>query len=166
VVAATVWVGCTIAGALLGVVQSVLGRTRVSPAGPDQWWIGNALISVATGLAYGVANGVVATAAVSLAWAFLGRVVELRCSRDSGALRREVTISIPAAGALLVVPLLIGTAATPQPPRHVPVAATDAMPRLEVLPGTPPVIGDETGRQVLLRRIHTANPSRWTRVWV
>lgn len=141
-----VWLAALVGGVALGVLGAVAAAAtgHLDHAGPDSWAIATTLIAVATGIGYGVGVGLLATAATGL----LRRV---RVPRPRAW--------VVAAGAvvLLAVPLVVPTPAR-GPEAVAPVAPSGGMERLHLLPardpGGLPVIGDVTGRRVLLRGVN------------
>ncbi len=161
-VAVTVWLAATVAGLGLGVLGAVTAATAHAPfdGGPDSWWIATTLLSVATGIGYGVTTGLVGALGTAAGWRWRSRS---RAALDS-AYRdpsRWWHITVPAFVLLLAVPLLTRAPAAPGP-RPVepatPVAVSGGLERLHLLPAAGedalPVIGDVTGRQVILRGVN------------
>ncbi|MGY4643665.1 glycoside hydrolase family 5 protein [Cellulomonas sp. URHB0016] len=180
-VAVLVWLGAVVAGVCLGVVDAVVaalpGAAPVADAGPDSWWAATAFVALATGIGYGVAVGLLAAAVTGLAWRSRDRLLPRAPHPRS---RRLVGAGL--AVLLLALPFVTGAPASAGPaqtaaPSHtdgpsqtaepstgaapsdaLSDAPSDGMERLQVLParepGGAPVIGDATGRQVLLRGVN------------
>ncbi|GAA1393322.1 hypothetical protein GCM10009662_01490 [Catellatospora coxensis] len=152
VVAVTVWSAATVAGLATGVVCAV-GAALSSPAGPadgpDSWWIGTTLLSAGTGIGYGTTVGLIAAVVAGAAW---------RWRAALAAVPRRRLVAAPVVVLLAALPLLIRSYAAPAPRPVAPVAAAEGMQRLHLLPapdtGGLPVIGDVTGRQVILRGVN------------
>ncbi|MBO9553186.1 cellulase family glycosylhydrolase [Cellulomonas sp.] len=156
-----VWLAAVVAGLVLGVVDAVVaalpGAAALEGAAPnavpDAWWAATAFVAIATGIGYGVAVGLLAALATGLAWPWRERLLStaphVRSRRLAGA---------AAAVLLLGLPFVVPTPAQAGPQRTTPTAVTDAMPRLQLLPadepGGLPTIGDESGRQVVLRGVN------------
>ncbi|WP_051275045.1 cellulase family glycosylhydrolase [Cellulomonas sp. URHD0024] len=143
--ALAVWLAAIVAGVALGVLGAVVaGATgHLDVAGPDSWWIATTLIAVATGIGYGVGVGPIAAAATALMGRGRVRVPQLR-----------TWVVVGTAVVLLLVPLAVPTPAK-GPDAVPPQKASGGMERLHLLParekGGLPVIGDVTGRRVILR---------------
>lgn len=157
-VAAAAWFAAVVAGLALGVVGALVssrpGAQPLADAGPDSWWIATGFITVATAVGYGAAVGLLVAVGAGLAWRWRSRLPRL-------APRGRLAVASGLAALLVVVPLVAGTPAAAGPPAAVPQPATGGMERLQVLaaeePGALPVIGDATGRQVLLRGVNVNN---------
>lgn len=153
-VVAGVWLAAIVAGLAVGVVGAVVAAfsSDLPDAGPDSWWIATTLIGVATGIGYGVAVGLLATVVTAVAWRWRARLPQPPHPRS------RLVVGGVLAVLLLAVPLLVEAPAAAGPPEVAPVAATGGMERLTVLPapepGGLPVIGDVTGRQVILRGVN------------
>ncbi|WP_456788373.1 glycoside hydrolase family 5 protein [Cellulomonas sp. P5_C5] len=153
-VVAAVWVAAVVAGLALGVVGAVVaaGTSGLADAGPDSWWIATTLISLTTGIGYGVAVGLVATAVTAVGWRWRDRLPSAPHPRSRLVAGSAVVVL------LLAVPVLVGAPAAAGPQATAPVAPTGGTERLTVLPapepGGLPVIGDVTGRQVVLRGVN------------
>ena len=151
---AAVWVAAVVAGLALGIVDAVVaaGTSGLADAGPDSWWIATTLISLTTGIGYGVAVGLVATTVTALVWRWRDRLPSAPHPRSRLAVVGAVVVL------LLAVPVLVGAPAAAGPQATEPVAPTGGMERLTVLPapepGGLPIIGDVTGRQVILRGVN------------
>lgn len=151
---AAVWVAAVVAGLALGVVGAVVaaGTSNLADAGPDSWWIATTLISLTTGIGYGVAVGLVATTLTALAWRWRHRLPSAPQPRSRLVVGGAVVV------ALLAIPVLVGAPAAAGPPATAPVEPTGGTERLTVLPapdpGGLPIIGDVTGRQVVLRGVN------------
>lgn len=139
-----VWLAAVVAGLVLGVVTAIVGA--LTGAGSDSWWIATSFVGVATGIGYGVAVGLLGTAATAVTWRWRARLTRPR---------RLVAVAV---ALLLVLPFVVSAPASAGPQEVQPVAATDGLQRLQVLPATEagglPVIGDVTGRQVILRGVN------------
>lgn len=153
-VAVTVWLAATLAGLGIGVVGAVTVATAAGPpdGGPDSWWIAGTLLSVATGIGYGVTTGLIGALGTAAAWrwrAALGTAYRAP---------HRWRAAVPAVAVLVALPLLTGVPAAPGPDPIQPVPASGGLERLNLLPaagaGTLPVIGDVTGRQVILRGVN------------
>ncbi|MDQ0372043.1 cellulase family glycosylhydrolase [Cellulomonas humilata] len=153
-VVAAVWVAAVVAGLALGIVGAVVaaGTSGLADAGPDSWWIATTLISLTTGIGYGVAVGLVATTVTALVWRWRDRLPSAPHPRSRFAVVGAVVVL------LLAVPVLVGAPAAAGPQAAEPVAPTGGMEPLTVLPapepGGLPIIGDVTGRQVILRGVN------------
>ncbi|MET0788499.1 MAG: cellulase family glycosylhydrolase [Cellulomonas sp.] len=153
---AAVWLAALVAGLGLGVVDAVVAALSGAPslpdAGADSWWIATTLISLATGIGYGVAVGLVAAVVTAVGWRWRSRVPHPPHPRS------RLLVGAAVALVLVAVPLLVGAPATAGPTATAPVAPSGGMERLTVLPaptaGGLPVIGDVTGRQVILRGVN------------
>ena len=155
-----VWLSALSAGIGLGVLGAVVAAltSHLDDAGPDSWWIATTLVSVATGIGYGVGVGLVAAVATGLTWRWRARVIP---GGDGGTTphrpRARAWIVVGTVVALLVVALVAPTS-TPGPEAVAPVPASGGMERLHLLPAQTsdglPVIGDVTGRRVLLRGVN------------
>ena len=149
-----VWLSALVAGVGLGVVGSVVAALtgHLDDAGPDSWWIATTLITVATAIGYGVGIGLVAGLATGLTWRWRARV--LPGTGDTSARRRRTWVVVGTLAILLAVPLVVPTTA-PGPAAVAPLPPTGGLERLHLLPARTgdglPVIGDVTGRQVMLR---------------
>lgn len=137
-VVVAVWLAAVVAGVVLGFVDAIIAA--VAYAGSDSWWFATTVISLATGIGYGVTVGLLAAA---VTWA----VRRVRLPH----LPRLVVAAV--AVVLVAIPLVLPAPSPSSPSAVAPVQAT-GVPRLQLLPGDPPVIGDETGRQVLLRGVN------------
>ncbi|GIG19746.1 hypothetical protein Cch01nite_04700 [Cellulomonas chitinilytica] len=156
-VSVAVWLAAIVAGLCLGVVDALVaalpGSAAVAGAGPDAWWVATTFVAVATGIGYGAAVGLLAALATGLAWPWRDRLLPAvphpRSRRLAGG---------GLAVLLLTLPFVVGTPAEAGPQATTPAAATDDLPRLQLLPahepGGLPAIGDETGRQVVLRGVN------------
>ena len=158
--ALAVWLAALVGGMALGVVGTVVAALtgHLDHAGADSWWIATTLISLATGIGYGVGIGVVAAVATGITWRWRARVLP----DDVGSAmpdrsRTRTAVVVGAVAALLAVPLVVPTT-TSGPQAVAPVPASGGMERLHLLPaqtkGGLPVIGDVTGRRVLLRGVN------------
>jgi hypothetical protein len=152
-----VWLSALVAGVGLGVVGSVVAALtgHLDDAGPDSWWIATTLITVATAIGYGVGIGLVAGLATGLTWRWRARV--LPGTGDTSARRRRTWVVVGTLAILLAVPLVVPTTA-PGPAAVAPLPPTGGLERLHLLPARTgdglPVIGDVTGRRVLLRGVN------------
>lgn len=152
--ALAVWLAAVVAGVGLGVLGAVVAALTggLENAGPDSWWIATTVIAVATGIGYGVGVGLVAALATGLTWRWRARVVPVHAGS-----RRRAWIVVGTAAVLLAVPLVVPTNAR-GPEAVAPVEASGGMERLHLLPareaGGLPVIGDVTGRRVILRGVN------------
>ena len=155
-----VWLAALVASVGLGVVGAVVAALtgHLDDAGPDSWWIATTLISLATGIGYGVGVGLIAALATGVTWRWRARAFP----GDSGSTtpyrpRARTWIIVGAVVILLAVPLVVPTT-NPGPKAVAPVPASDGMERLHLLPAQTsdglPVIGDVTGRRVLLRGVN------------
>lgn len=146
--ALAVWLSAQVAGVVLGVLDAVVaGLTGgLADAGPDSWWLATTLIAIAAGIGYAVGVGLLGAVATGVTWRWRARVR-----------LQPRWLVVATAAALLVVPLVVPTS-TPGPAPVAPVAASGGMERLHLLPaakkGGLPVIGDVTGRRVLLRGVN------------
>ncbi|WP_156043866.1 glycoside hydrolase family 5 protein [Cellulomonas sp. URHE0023] len=146
--ALAVWFAALVAGVGLGLLTALVAALtgHLDDAGPDSWWIATTLIAVATGIGYGVGVGLLAAPVTALCLRWPGRL-------PAGRAWPVVATAV----VLLVVPLVVPTAVRGPAP-VVPVAASGGMERLHLLPaqdpGGLPVIGDVTGRRVLLRGVN------------
>ncbi|WP_157465491.1 glycoside hydrolase family 5 protein [Cellulomonas sp. Leaf395] len=153
-VVAAVWLAAVVAGLALGIVGAVIaaGTSRLPDAGPDSWWIATTLISLTTGIGYGVAVGLVATTVTAVAWRWRSRLPQAPHPRS------RLVVGAAVAVLLLALPVLVGAPAAAGPQETAPVAPTGGMEPLTVLPapepGGLPIIGDVTGRQVVLRGVN------------
>lgn len=153
-VVAAVWVAALVAGLALGIVGAVVtaGTSGLADAGPDSWWIATTLISLTTGIGYGVAVGLVATTVTAVGWRWRDRLPRAPHPRSRLAVAGAVVVL------LLAVPVLVGPPAAAGPQETAAVEATGGTERLTVLPapepGGLPIIGDVTGRQVVLRGVN------------
>lgn len=155
-VSVAVWLAAVLAGLGLGVVDAVVaalpGSAHLDDAGPDSWWIATTFLSVATGIGYGVSVGLLAAVLTGVAWRWRDRLPHPPHPRST----RRVAVGLGVV--LLAVPLVIGPPAAVGPQESEPAAATGDLERLQVLPasapGGLPVIGDATGRQVILRGVN------------
>ena len=99
-----------------------------------------------------MAVGLVAAAVTAVAWRWRSRLPQPPYARS------RVVVAAAVAVLLLAVPLLVEAPAAAGPEVVAPVEATGEMERLTVLPapepGGLPVIGDVTGRQVILRGVN------------
>ena len=152
-----VWLSALVAGVGLGVVGSVVAALtgHLDDAGPDSWWLATTLITVATAIGYGVGIGLVAGLATGLPWRWRARVPA--GAGDTSARRRRTWVVVAALATLLAVALVVPTT-NPGPAVVAPLPPTGGMERLHLLPartgGGLPVIGDVTGRRVLLRGVN------------
>ncbi|MEU7823682.1 cellulase family glycosylhydrolase [Catellatospora sp. NPDC049133] len=154
-VAVTVWSAATVAGLGIGVAGAVAAALS-SPAGPadgpDSWWIGTTLLSAGTGVGYGATVGLIAAVGAGTAQRWRSALAGV----PRPARRRPVVAT--AVVLLAALPLLIGSYTAPAPRPVAPVAAAAGMQRLHLLPASGadgvPVIGDVTGRQVILRGVN------------
>jgi hypothetical protein len=147
--AMTVWLASVAAGFGLGVVDAIVAAVvpdRIPDARPDSWWIATSLLSVAAGVGYGAFVGLVGAiltkpASALLRWRFL-----------PSPWRRLIVVP------LVALALIVSGPAPAGPAPLTPVSASGAMERLQLLPartdGEPAVIGDVTGRQVILRGVN------------
>ncbi len=157
-VAVTVWLAATVAGLGLGVLSAVTAALPAGPAdgGPDSWWIATTLLGLATGIGYGVTTGVIGALGTAAAWRWRAALV------SASLAPRRSKAGVPAVAVLVAVlvalPLLTGAPAAPSPQPVTPVAASGGLERLHLLPAAGedalPVIGDVTGRQVILRGVN------------
>lgn len=155
-----VWLAALVGGVGLGVVCAVVAALtgHLEDAGPDSWWIATTLIGVATGIGYAVGVGLLAASATALTWRWRARVLP-RGGDGVGEVRpgSRTWVVAGSVAALLAVALVVPTAA-PGPDAVAPVPATGGLERLHLLPAQSddglPVIGDVTGRRVLLRGIN------------
>ncbi|BCJ76607.1 hypothetical protein CS0771_61510 [Catellatospora sp. IY07-71] len=153
-VAVTVWLAATVAGLGLGVLGAVTAALapRPSDGGPDSWWIATTLLSVATGIGYGVTTGLIGALGAAAAWRWRAALVA------AGRFPRLRVAAVPAVAVLVALPLLVASPGVPGPQPVTPVPASGGLERLHLLPasgeGTLPVIGDVTGRQVILRGVN------------
>ncbi|WP_155372872.1 cellulase family glycosylhydrolase [Catellatospora vulcania] len=154
--AVTVWLASTVAGLGIGVTGAVTtalsSSAGIADAGPDSWWIAVTLLSVGTGIGYGATVGLIGALVTAGVWRWRPALAE--------ALRpaRRRLVGAPVVVLLAALPLLIGSYAAPGPQPVAPVAASAGLARLHLLaaPGEDglPVIGDVTGRQVILRGVN------------
>ncbi len=146
-VAVAVWLASIVAGLVLGVVGAVVAALtgHLPDAGPDSWWIATTLLNVATAIGYGVSVGLI------------GAVVTGALVRWNPRLQAPTWVIAGTAVLLLLAPLVASTPTT-GPPDTKPVAPSGGMERLHLLPareaGGLPVIGDVTGRRVILRGVN------------
>ena len=155
-----VWLAALVAGLGLGVVGAVVAALtgHLDDAGPDSWWIATTLVSVATGIGYGVGIGLVAAVATGVTWRWRERVLPgARGSTTVGRPRARTWVIAGTVVILLAVPFVVPTS-TPGPDAVAPVPASGGLERLHLLPAQTsdglPVIGDVTGRRVLLRGVN------------
>jgi hypothetical protein len=155
-VALTVWLAAIAAGLSLGGVGAAIAAlppsARLDQAGPDNWWISTTLIFVAVGIGYGAAVGVFGAVLTGLVWRFRSVFsIELRS-------RTQRTVAASVAVLLLAAAPLVGPSSPAGPEPTAPARASGGMERLRLLPPPTgselPVIGDATGRQVLLRGVN------------
>ena len=152
-----VWLAALVAGVGLGMVGAVVAALtgHLDHSGPDSWWIATTLISLATGIGYGVGIGLIAAMATGATWRWRRRLLP----GDQGTTphRARTWIVVGTVVALLAVPLVVPTT-TPGPQAVAPVPASGGLERLHLLPARTsdglPVIGDVTGRRVLLRGVN------------
>ncbi|WP_426594428.1 glycoside hydrolase family 5 protein [Cellulomonas sp. McL0617] len=142
------WLGAIVGGLGLGVLGAVVGAAtgHLDHAGPDSWFLATTLLALAAGIGYGVGVGLVAAVVTGITWRWRARVSRVPAWAVVGT-----------AVVVLVVPLVVPTP-PPGPPATTAVAASGGMERLHLLPardeGGLPVIGDVTGRRVLLRGVN------------
>jgi hypothetical protein len=155
-----VWLAALVAGVGLGVVGAVVAPLtgHLDHAGPDSWWIATSLICVATGIGYGVGIGLLAALATGVAWRWRSRIgLGDNDSATPPGMRRRSGIVLGTIAVLLAVPLVVPTR-TPGPEAVTPVPASGGIERLHLLPAQThdglPVIGDVTGRRILLRGVN------------
>lgn len=155
-----VWLAALVAGLGLGAVGAVVAAlsSHLAHAGADSWWIATTLISLATGIGYGVGTGFIAAVVTGATWRWRGRVVPRGAwstTPHEGRARTWLVAGLVVA--LLAAPLVVPTT-TPGPEAVAPVPASGGMERLHLLPARTqdglPVIGDVTGRRVLLRGVN------------
>lgn len=155
-VAAAVWLAAIVAGLALGALDAAVAAlpatSHLPDAGPDSWWIATTLLSVGTATGYGAAVGVIGAPLTALVWWRRGT----RPAPKPSPRRRLAMTAL--ATAVLAVPLAIGAPDPAGPPSQAPSAASGGMERLHLLPARDPdglpVIGDVTGRQVILRGVN------------
>ncbi|MBV1853570.1 cellulase family glycosylhydrolase [Catellatospora tritici] len=153
-VAASVWLAAVAAGLVLGVVDALVAAllTDAPPqAGPDDWWISTTLLSVATGLGFGVTVGLLGAPFAGLVWRLRHRWTEP--SRTPRAWQVATLAML-----LIAIVLITGTTPAPGPASAERATPAGGLERLRLLPGRDgtglPVIGDVTGRQVVLRGVN------------
>ena len=157
--ALAVWMAALVASVGLGVVGAVVAALtgHLDDAGPDSWWIATTLISVATGIGYGVGVGLLAALATAVTWRWRARVLPSGRGTPRRRRARRPWIVAGTVVVLLAVPLVVPTT-TRGPEAVAPVPASGGMERLHLLPAQTsdglPVIGDVTGRRVLLRGVN------------
>jgi hypothetical protein len=154
-----VWLAAIVASMGLGVIGAVVAALtgHLDNAGGDSWWIATTLISVATGIGYGVGVGLIAAVATGVTWR--GRAG--RPGAEGNAMphrpRGRTWIVAGTVVILLGIPLVVPTR-TAGPAAVAPIPASGGMERLHLLPAQTsdglPVIGDVTGRRVLLRGVN------------
>ncbi|MGW5237849.1 cellulase family glycosylhydrolase [Monashia sp. NPDC004114] len=155
-----VWLAALVAGIGLGVVGAAVAALtgHLDDAGGDSWWIATTLIAVATGIGYGVGVGLVAAVATGVTWPWRARIgAGDEESATPHRARRRTWIVVGTVVTLLVMPLIVPTG-SPGPAAVAPVPASGGLERLHLLPAQTsdglPVIGDVTGRRVLLRGVN------------
>ncbi|WP_426565088.1 glycoside hydrolase family 5 protein [Angustibacter sp. McL0619] len=155
-----VWLAALVASVGLGVVGAVVAALtgHLDDAGPDSWWIATTVICVATAIGYGVGVGLIAALATGTTWRWRARVGP---GDSDGATshrpRARTWIVVGTVVVLLAIPLVVPTR-TRGPQAVAPVPASGGLERLHLLPAQTsdglPVIGDVTGRRVLLRGVN------------
>jgi hypothetical protein len=156
-IAVTVWLAGIAAGFSLGGVGAAVGALvsseRLNQAGPDQWWISIALISVAVGTGYGAAVGLCGAVLSGLVWRFRSVVVSV----DVRSWTQRIVVSSIGVLLLAAAPVL-GPSSAVGPEPITPAMPTGGLERLRLLPAPTgsglATIGDVTGRQVILRGVN------------
>ncbi|GIH02619.1 hypothetical protein Rhe02_06860 [Rhizocola hellebori] len=158
-VAATVWLAALIGGFTVGVFGAAIAALPFSnglaDAGPDSWWIGTTLIHVAAGIGYGAATGLIGAVCAGAVWRWRPALSFPRNASRRWVMAGAVVLlaAVPTLG-----PVLVDFTTTPGPQQVAAVTASGGLERLHLLPAADgkdlPVIGDVTGRQVILRGVN------------